>query len=284
MTSMEANFCIFIVSHKRANKVDTYKLLKKLNYTGKVYIVIDNEDTERELYIKKFGNDKIIIFDKSKTVLDTMDNIKERNSVIYVRNEIFTIARRIGVEFFLMLDDDYNSITHRFNTKLDFITKQVKDFNLFLNVLLNFFQKTPNLTCLSIAQAGDFIGGKNNGMIESKLRIRKAMNFFICSVDRYFNFYGRMNDDVNTYILHSKLGRVFLTIPYVMLTQRLTQSNTGGLTDMYLKFGTYVKSFYSVIMSPSSVSISLMGRKNKRMHHEVAGNNTYPMILNECYK
>ena len=31
------------------------------------------------------------------------------------------------------------------------------------------------------------------------------------------------------------------------LLQKETQSNSGGLTDIYLELGTYVKSFYSVI-------------------------------------
>ena len=57
------NFAIFILSHMRAEKVITYKTLIKANYTGKIYIIIDNEDEQKNLYLKKFG-DKVIIFDK----------------------------------------------------------------------------------------------------------------------------------------------------------------------------------------------------------------------------
>lgn len=45
-----------------------------------------------------------------------------------------------------------------------------------------------------------------------------------------------------------------------------------------------VKSFYSVMISPSSVKINLMGNKHKRMHHVISWNNTVPKIIKESYK
>ena len=58
------NFCVFILSHGRANNVKTLETLKKANYTGDWYIVIDNEDSTANEYYKKFGKDKVIMFDK----------------------------------------------------------------------------------------------------------------------------------------------------------------------------------------------------------------------------
>ena len=41
---MRDDFCAFILTHGRPYKVHTYQTLRKAGYTGKIYIVIDNED------------------------------------------------------------------------------------------------------------------------------------------------------------------------------------------------------------------------------------------------
>jgi len=44
------DFCIFILTHGRPDNVITYKSLIRAGYTGKVFIVIDNEDKTSEKY------------------------------------------------------------------------------------------------------------------------------------------------------------------------------------------------------------------------------------------
>lgn len=56
------------------------------------------------------------------------------------------------------------------------------------------------------------------------------------------------------------------------------------MTDIYLDSGTYIKSFYSVICSPSNVKIGEIGTSHKRIHHSVNRAKTTPMILREKYK
>ena len=85
-------------------------------------------------------------------------------------------------------------------------------------------------------------------------------------------------------ILEAKHGSIFLTIPWVKIIQKQTQANKGGLTDIYLNYGTYVKSFYTVMINPSSVRVAEMGSRFKRIHHRVEGNYTYPMIIRESIK
>ena len=49
------DFAIMILSHGRANNVRTINTLKEVNYTGKWYIIIDNEDDQQQDYINNFG-------------------------------------------------------------------------------------------------------------------------------------------------------------------------------------------------------------------------------------
>ena len=42
----ERNFAVFILTHGRAENVETYKALRDCGYTGKIYVIIDDEDDE----------------------------------------------------------------------------------------------------------------------------------------------------------------------------------------------------------------------------------------------
>jgi hypothetical protein len=110
------------------------------------------------------------------------------------------------------------------------------------------------------------------------------MNSFICSTDRPFNFVGSINEDVNTYTTLASRGDIFFTFTNLQLDQKDTQSQGGGMTDAYKLSGTYIKSFTSVIMQPSSVKVSMMNSNNPRLHHQVKWINTTPMIINNKYK
>ena len=107
------------------------------------------------------------------------------------------------------------------------------------------------------------------------------MNSFICSTKRPFKFLGLLNDDVNTYVTEGIRGRLMFTALSFSLSQKATQSGKGGVTDIYLKYGTYVKSFYTVMLAPSCVKVAPMGDKHYRLHHRVSWNNAVPKIMRE---
>jgi len=282
---MDKNFAAFILTHARPDNVVTYNTLKKTGYTGKIYIIIDNEDKTSKDYYNRFG-DKVIMFDKKEIAktFDEADNFNDRRAIVYARNACFNIAKDLGIKYFIQLDDDYTTFRFASNNKGEYITEKTSITNLdgIFTAMLNFY-KTTNIHSIAMAQGGDFIGGENSRVFKEKLA-RKCMNSFICSTDRPFQFVGRINEDVNNYTHKGSLGYLFFTIASVRLQQKQTQSNEGGMTDIYLDNGTYIKSFYSVIFQPSSVTIALMGNKNKRLHHRVNWNATTPVILDEKYK
>lgn len=110
------------------------------------------------------------------------------------------------------------------------------------------------------------------------------MNSFICSTERPFKFRGTFNEDVNTYCFLGSTGHLMFTYTGVSLTQKTTQSNAGGITDLYLRFGTYVKAFMTVMYCPSFVKVSMMGSRHRRIHHRINWRNAVPVILDESYK
>ena len=110
------------------------------------------------------------------------------------------------------------------------------------------------------------------------------MNSFFCTTERPFKFIGSVNEDVNTYCSLGSQGNLFMTITDASLDQKRTQTTTGGMTDEYLDNGTYVKSFYSVITSPSFVKIFGMDTTHTRLHHRIEWNNAVPKIISSKYK
>ena len=114
--------------------------------------------------------------------------------------------------------------------------------------------------------------------------MRKAMNTFFCKTSHRFDFLGRINEDVNTYTYLGSKGERIFTYSHACINQMQTQSNSGGMTELYLDSGTYVKSFFSVMIMPSCVSIKSMGDKHKRLHHNVKWDCCVPKIINQRYK
>ena len=281
------DFAVFILTHGRPDNVKTLSTLKKCGYTGNIYFIVDNEDKCIEQYQKNFGIENVKIFDK-KAMADEVDegnNFDERRTITHARNACFEIAKEIGITYFIQLDDDYTAFEWRYESKCGKKLKvhKITNLNKIFDLYLEFFKNTK-FKSIALAQGGDFIGGVSNPNVQKRPLMRKCMNSFICSAERPFQFIGAMNEDVNTYTTLGSRGDLFGTIPMISLTQTATQGQKSGITDMYLKYGTYCKAFTTTMMHPSSVKVSMMSSNNPRIHHSIKWINTTPMIISCDYK
>ncbi|HEY7866855.1 MAG TPA: hypothetical protein VIC51_12735, partial [Psychromonas sp.] len=232
------DFAVFILTHGRPENVMTYKALKKQGYTGRIVLLVDDEDKSKNEYKKIYGKE-VFIFSKQDAIdiTDSGDNFNKRGSVVYVRNYSFVVAKKLGIKYFVQFDDDYTAFRYTFDNHKNYITKQIKINNLdaVLSAMLDFYIQSGVKT-VAMSQGGDFIGGEGSNVAklykQGKLP-RKAMNSFFCSTDRPFKFYGIFNDDVNSYLLNGVRGDVFVTYPRIRLEQADTQQNDGALTELY---------------------------------------------------
>lgn len=272
-------FCVFIFCWGRPQFHNTLNALRKHGYTGRIIMLLDNLDKTNEEYIKLYGNEDTYVFNKNFVArrCDPMNNFGKLESTLYVEHAMFDAAKELGFDYFVAMCDDYKSFSHK-REECERITRRLDEvFYLFVEYLIN----TP-IKSIAFSQGGDHIGwGVDPYRKQCK---RKVMNSFFCVTDRPFKFYGSMNDDANMYIKNGIRGDIFLTYYPFMLHQPPTQNVDGGLSDLYKKYGTYVKSFYSVMLSPSSVKIALMGQKSPRLHHRIDYKKTIPCIISEKYK
>ena len=281
---MRSDFVVLILSHGRPDRVWTIESLRRAGYTGRIVIVIDNEDERQQDYLRLYKND-VYVFDKLEESkhTDTMDQRLDRRIVVYARNKCHDIAKQLGYKYFLVLDDDYVNYRQRYEDDSGVLrTRYVRDFDALVDVTLDFLVES-GATSIAWAQTGEFILGKNSAVWKDKIR-RKAMNAFFCCVDKPFKFIGSINEDVNAYCVLGQRGELFFTVRDICVDQTQTQANAGGLTDAYKNLGTYIKSFYSVMCCPSFVKVSTMGVSEHRFHHNINWNNAVPKIISSKYR
>lgn len=278
------DYAVFIVTHGRPNKVITHKTLRRQGYSGDIFLIVDDQDSTVSEYKSLFG-DYVIVFDKNKYIelTDDGDNFIEKRAVVYARNACFDIAETVGVKYFIVLDDDYTSFRYKMNGNFSYADKNIINLDKMFDLVFEYYKQIPAKS-IAISQNGDYIGGAGNNLHLSLGRRRKCMNSFFCSTDRRFMFFGKINEDLNVSTSYQSLGNLFLTYPLLTLQQIETQQNSGGLTDIYLALGTYVKSFYSVMYSPSCVKVSMMGDTHRRLHHQVNWECAVPCIIPETYR
>ena len=283
---MTRRFAVFILSHGRADKVLTVKALRKVGYSGEVYIICDDEDAQLDAYKEAYG-DKVCVFNKQQWLdeSDTCDNLSSpRGVVLPARNYTFQLAKQLDLDAFLVLDDDYPHIGVKYSTD-GVLHEKLKytNFDQICDDYIELLHANENILTVCFAQSGDFIGG-TSGSYYKRAWSYKAMNSFFCLTSRPFKFLGRLNEDLCAAVAHERAGKLFLTVGTISVQQLDTQQNSGGLTESYLEQGTYQNSFYSVIVCPSAVKISAFGDPHLRIHHEVNWGRAAPRILSSKWK
>lgn len=270
-------FAVLIISHGRPQLSFTEDKLRQYGYTGKIIYVVDDMDEKKDEYIKKHGIENVYVFNKRFVALrsDRMINQQTYKATLFARNVAWSVAKEFGLEAFCVMDDDYYYFGHRGKHGAKRSTNLDAVFECFIDFLL----ATPT-KCIAFSQGGDHIGGFDETVITK----RKMMNSFFCITSRPFKFYGMMNDDVNAYLRNGSIGDIYLTYMPFQLDQIDTQQAGGGLTEAYAMSGTYVKSFYSVMIAPNVVKIKLMGEKSPRLHHSIQWCNACPCIISENFK
>jgi hypothetical protein len=281
---MRDDFCAFILTHGRPDRVHTYDTMMKAGYTGKVYIVIDDEDKQAEGYRQRFG-DRVLQFNKAEWAAktDEGDNFNHRKAIVYARNACWDLAKQVGCRYFVQFDDDYTNFEIRMPGKgVSGYVRVKTSLDDAICSMVDFYEISKAYS-IAMSQGGDFIGGTES----NKGLRRKCMNSWFCDIEKPIQFFGHMNEDVSAYVTQGHRGKLFLTVMPLKLVQKPTQVTPGGMSDLYLSSGTYAKSFYTVMANPSCVQIGAMGDprgSGYRIHHKINWHKSVPKIIEEKYK
>lgn len=276
------DYAVIIPTHGRYDRVFTHDTLRKSGYTGEIYLLCDDEDKQLEQYKEKY-RDKVLVFSKDDYAgkFDKMDNFGSKACVVYARNAVWDFAKKIGLKYFIVCDDDYMALEYRITADGGYYAKKIKNADGVFAAYVNFL-KTSGVDTVCFAQGGDYIGGKDNSKVKNGFKVsRKMMNLYFFSADKPIEFKGTINEDLTSSVTEGQRGQIILTSLMNSVVQKETQTNAGGLTEIYLELGTYTKSFYSVMAAPSCVKIASMGDTHLRIHHAVTWKNAVPKIIRE---
>lgn len=271
---------VYIISKGRP-QCTTAKTLEKMGYPGEWFIVCGNNDETLPEYREAWG-EHVIVFDwyDEITRTNTLDNFgfeEMASGAAPVRNATARISRERGELRHWQFDDDYTSFKH-VNAEC---TKNVNfesgaEFQEWLLRLAE-FGYSAGLKNVGFPPASEAF--PNHGKTFGK-RVFNAHN--MPSDERLFEpWVSRMNDDTINAINVYRHGGCEMSLRCMNMTMPPTQSEGGGLTDIYKLEGTVRKSAYPVLVAP--VAAKLVVRFG-RYHHRIDWKKLVPKVVSDEYE
>jgi hypothetical protein len=275
-------FAVFILSHKRADRVETYSTLRNSGYTGEIYVVIDDEDPQQLLYQERFEN--ILVFNKSKWIesTDTVTNDKKKSSPVYARNYIEFKAGEMGYDAYIVMDDDIINLRFRYVENYVAKSQALKSsldevLEAYINYLL-----TANIATLSFATVMVYAGGVHS---EADM-VRLASHRYTCQIHMRnlafpVDWISLANNDSISANNTAKLGYLWWALPFIVYDSPKMNTLPGGMKEVYDGVSEFRRAFMSTVVSPS---VCRVGCSKDRLAIKRDLKAAYPVIISGRWK
>lgn len=276
---------IIITFGRETKRIVTHKSLRRFGYTGDIAFVMSNDDTkldENKRALEREGYE-VFVYNRDE-VLRRYDNhtnttlLSPGHARAWICDNGALWAAR-GYEFVAIFDDDYVDFCDSSAVR----AKRIELDSIF-DLMCDFLRESGAVVA-AFAQSGDFLG-KTIDRVNRFVVRRKVMNTFFMPVDKMHLVKWRsgLNEDVSTSIHLAMRGMLALTLPQLSMHQYRTQKVSGGLTEWYKRYNTYVKSAMSAMLAPRAVKIVAMGWTYPRPHHEVEWDKIAPLVVSDKYR
>lgn len=275
---------IYIISKGRPQCV-TAKTLEKINYPGEWFIVCGNNDETLDEYKKRWG-DRVIVFDWYEEIkhTDTMDNFgfeTKASGACPVRNVVAEISRNRGEVRHWQLDDDYTHFQRTiFKNGEVFKNKKLNDGKTLEKYLYLIAQFGFNTNMPNVGFSLTTIESVPENWAKMKRRVFNAHNMINDPAIRT-EWRSRINDDIVNAIETWRRGYPEYSVHFLQLYTKATQTEKGGLTEMYKADGTVRKTAYAIMFCPANVKLVInLGR----YHHKVDWRGLTPKLISEKWR
>lgn len=280
---MTKKFAVFILTHGRPNNQLTVKSLQDVGYTGDLYLVVDDQDDTYDEYVRVWGADRVILFLKDYFIgnTDTGLHTPVPKFAVFARNAIEYIAKSMGYQTFLMLDDDITKLrirlphgdslrSYQFNGHFGEIIDKAVDFVL-----------DCDIACMGLGFCNLYIGGVGNFNKENP-RQRLCAEAFIRNTAHPISWRLNMVEDLITSIDAAMNGDVWFQFLPIQCEIKMSEGAVdGGNSDVYRQLGMYRISFMPVIAYPSSNAVRL---SKKSWASTTTPDKCVPKILSSRYR
>jgi hypothetical protein len=293
------DFLVLIASYGRPEGLQnmtmkTFKpFLDKVDYR----IMVSDDDKTLPKYLEMYG-DKVYVFNKDQVLkesnADTADVLNIKGVIFFERNVEFKVAKELGYRYFMHLEDDYLSMSYRLvrnNGAVPNCKMNLEKFDEICEMYFRVLDTSPFLNAVCMAQGGDYVGVADNTFMKQGY-LFKGMNIYCFDTEKEFKLTGRINEDASAYYINGKIGKLMLTPFMIQLTQLPTQNNKGGVSDIYKRFGTYLKSIYTIIQRPDNMKIGIFTTNSgtgkdkydtRRLHHQCDKKMCFTKIISSKY-
>jgi len=271
---------IFIPSYHRPYNLKTVNYFLKIGWNAEnIHVFIDDETDDSDDY-RKVADRKgfnLHVFDM-KEARERFDYVhrpsKSRRSAGQARNMFYDKAKELGIEFFMMQDDDTNCYQVKRNGKYLRLATIDDITNVFEGI--QEFMIKRHIGLFGISQTGDFIGGENK-----KLLRNKVMNTtFVLTKYIYRGERGVQDDDTSQFVGVMNNGLFTGSLgDGLILQQTMSAVQKGGLTDLYNECKLLNKALVTPIQFPSAIYAEKQVKNGGRLHHHIQRRYLYPMIL-----
>lgn len=280
---MTEKFAIFITTHGRADNQITLNTFKSLGYTGDWYLVLDNTDSQHDAYVANFGADHIIVFDKQAFICrtDFCQYVPQPKAVVFARNAVEYIAREMGYQYFMVVDDDVTNLRLRYpeNGSL----KSAKLHNCIDQILDGVvkYLATSKIACVTFGFTNTYRGGVAS-VEKFTSRNRLCAELFIRNGAIPVDWRANFVEDLVTSIDVGLQGYVCLQFMPIQLELCMSEGAvSGGMSEAYNATGRF--KFYSMpaIIYPNCVSVEFDGTKWKT---RTKAEYSVPKIISSRYR
>lgn len=275
-------FAIFIISHNRADRVETYTTLKNAGCTENVYVVIDNEDSDMVEYQKRFSG-QLLVFDKQQYIdaADTFTVDKIRANPLFARNAVENFAKLMELDVFACFDDDITSLRYRWIE--DDKIKSMKIHYTLSDAIQNYMQYIVDvgIATTSFVFSMFFVGGIS-GLDERVSNYRETWQIHIRNAHRPIEWVGSaMNEDHITELITSKRGDIWWAMPFICYDAIPMDKLKGGGKPVYEAISSINRALVATVALPDCCEPKYShGKIRIHQNREV----TYPQIISSRYK
>ena len=256
MKMTKDNFAVYITTHERAEEQLTLDTLRRQGYTGKIFLVVDNEDPQLSQYKDRF-KDMVVTFDKRKAMekSDTMFNKRDRPSPLFARNWVLKEARKGQYCQGLIIDDDIKSMDYRYEDHGKLRGQKVTVLDKVFESLMDFMNES-GVNSVGFAVADHFFGGLNSDIVMNRITPRLYNDYFF-NEKSDFEFVGFHTEDLVSCEINENTGTPLWTICDICLSSPPVGTSEGGMAATYDSKWQWANAFLPLMARPDVGGIKL---------------------------
>lgn len=274
-----------ICTHGRPNAQHTLKTLRASGYTGKVILIVDDEDdTVGELVQNNCGNNtEFMTFCKQNYIdkSDTGTNENQRKCILYAKNFCECLAQNIELDAFVIADDDILNFRFRYPEEGSLKSQKVLST---MDEVMDAYYKVM-LDCDMVATGFGFtqfyFSGSDSFSSDNIQKYRVPYNFVFRNAKHRVDWMSWFGEDIITAVYYGRVGQLWTALPYVQQEIVALASASGGMKDTYDGNSSARLAMQNVMYLPAELkAYNYKGKYMASIKREAS----FPKIISSSFK